>query len=150
MPYVRPIVRGKASTPVEYGAKIQVFVIDRISFLDELSCEASNESKYMESSVEKYRTRFGFNPRVVFTDKLYCSRENRMMLKGKDLGIILRVKPLGRPSASVVSIHISPGERNSIEGKFGQTKTSYGINRIKSGLNRPMNRGLPASSWCLT
>ena len=30
--------------------------------------------------------------------------------------------------------HVSPGERNPIEGKFGQGKTAYGLNRIKARL----------------
>jgi hypothetical protein len=33
-----------------------------------------------------------------------------------------------------LSIHVSPGERNPIEGKFGQAKTGYGLNRIKARL----------------
>ena len=33
-----------------------------------------------------------------------------------------------------MSIHVSPGERNPIEGKFGQAKTGYGLNRIKARL----------------
>ncbi len=30
--------------------------------------------------------------------------------------------------------HVSPGERNPIEGKFGQAKTGYGLNRVKARL----------------
>lgn len=52
----------------------------------------------------------------------------------KEKGIRLLAKPLGRPSA--VSIHVSPGERNPIEGKFGQAKTGYGLNRIKARLRQ--------------
>ncbi len=33
-----------------------------------------------------------------------------------------------------MQIHVSPGERNPIEGKFGQAKTAYGLNRIKARL----------------
>jgi hypothetical protein len=47
-------------------------------------------------------------------------------------GIKLLAKPLGKPSA--VKKNVSPGERNSIEGKFGQSKTAYGFNRIKARL----------------
>ena len=135
-PHVRPIVRGKASAPVEFGAKIHLSVIDGISFLDELSWDAFNEGSHMEDYVEKYRQRFGFYPREVLADKLYCTRENRRMLKSKGSGIVLRAKPLGRPSATAVSIHVSPGERNAIEGKFGQAKRGYGLNRIKARLQQ--------------
>jgi len=31
-----------------------------------------------------------------------------------------------------VQKHVSTGERNPIEGKFGQTKTAYGLNRVKA------------------
>ncbi len=40
----------------------------------------------------------------------------------------------GRPSAKAVENHVSPGERNPIEGKFGQAKNAYGMNRIKARL----------------
>ena len=135
-PHVRPIVRGKTSAPVEFGSKIQISVIDGISFLDELSWDAFNESTRLEASVEKYHSRFGFYPKELLVDKIYCTRENRMMLKNKGTGILLKAKPLGRPSASAVSIHVSPGERNPIEGKFGQAKTGYGLNRIKARLKQ--------------
>jgi IS5 family transposase len=40
-PHVRPIVRGKSQAKVEFGAKIHISLIDGISFLDELSWEAT-------------------------------------------------------------------------------------------------------------
>ena len=134
-PHVRPIVRGKASAQVEFGSKIHVSLMNGISFLDELSWDAFNEGSHMEDYVEKFRSRFGFYPREVMADKIYCTRDNRKMLKGKGSGILLKAKPLGRPSsATALSIHVSPGERNPIEGKFGQAKTGYGLNRIKARL----------------
>jgi hypothetical protein len=72
-------------------------------------------------------------PKELLADKIYCTRSNRAMLKIK--GIKLKAKPLGRPSpASALFNHVSPGERNPIEGKFGQGKTAYGMNRIKARL----------------
>jgi len=129
-PHVRPIVRGKAQAKVEFGSKIHVSIIDGISFLDELSWDAFNEGSHMMDYIEKYRKRFGCYPREVLADQIYCTRVNRAALK--ELGIKLLAKPLGRPSA--LSIHVSPGERNPIEGKFGQAKTGYGLNRIKARL----------------
>jgi len=129
-PHVRPIVRGKAQAKVEFGAKIHVSIIDGISFLDELSWEAFNEGSHMINYVERFRKRFGCYPKEVLADQIYCTRYNRSELKR--LGITLLAKPLGRPSA--MSIHVSPGERNPIEGKFGQAKTAYGLDRIKARL----------------
>ena len=80
--------------------------------------------------VEQYKKRFGFYPKELLADQIYCTRANRAALKEK--GIKLLAKPLGRPSA--LHHHISPGERNPIEGKFGQAKTGYGLNRIKGRL----------------
>ncbi len=129
-PHVRPIVRGKSQAKVEFGAKIHVSLIDGISFLDELSWDAFNEGSHMMEYVEKYRKRFGCYPKELLADQIYCTRANRAALKEK--GIRLMAKPLGRPSAG--TIHVSPGERNPIEGKFGQAKTGYGLNRIKARL----------------
>jgi hypothetical protein len=131
-PHVGPIVRGKSQAKVEFGSKIHVSIINGISFLDELSWDAFNEGNHMAEYVESYRKRLGCYPREVLADQIYCTRINRAMLKGK--GIKLLAKPLGRPSA--VSIHVSPGERNPIEGKFGQAKTGYGLNRIKARLKQ--------------
>ena len=77
---------------------------------------------------------------TVITFQIYCTRVNRAALK--ELGIKLLAKPLGRPSA--LSIHVSPGERNPIEGKFGQAKTGYGLNRIKARLKQT------SESWIAT
>lgn len=129
-PHVRPIVRGKAQAKVEFGSKIHVSIIDGIFFLDELSWDAFNEGNHMMSYVNQFRKRFGCYPREVLADQIYCTRANRVELK--ELGIKLLAKPLGRPSA--MSIQVSPGERNPIEGKFGQAKTGYGLNRIKARL----------------
>ena len=129
-PHVRPIVRGKAQAKVEFGAKIHISVIDGITFLDELSWDAFNEGSHMMDYVEKYRNRFGCYPRELLADQIYCTRANRAWLKER--GIMLKAKPLGRPPA--VPNHVSPGERNPVEGKFGQAKTGYGLNRIRARL----------------
>jgi len=132
-PHVRPIVRGKTNANVEFGSKIQVSLVNGIAFLDELSWDAFNEGAYLKRSVEKYKVRFGFYPKEVLADKIYCTRENRKWLK--EMNIKLRAKPLGRPSLNgALSIPVRPGERNSIEGKFGQAKTAYGMNRVKARL----------------
>jgi hypothetical protein len=129
-PHVRPILRGKANAKVEFGAKIEVSIMKGYAFLEELSWEAYNESTRLKNTVEKYRRRFGHYPKAVLADKIYCTRENRRYLKERC--IQLKAKPLGRSAA--VNHHVRPGERNPIEGKFGQAKAGYGMNRIKARL----------------
>jgi transposase, IS5 family len=130
-PHVRPIVRGKSNAQTEFGSKILLTLMNGYSFLEELSWEAYNEGQYLMKSVERYKQRFGHYPHKVLADKIFCNKENRRKLKL--LGIMLRAKPLGRPKA-VEQNHVSPGERNPIEGKFGQAKTAYGMGRIRARL----------------
>ncbi len=130
-PHVRPIVRGKTNAYVEFGAKIQMSIMNGITFLEDLSWDAFNEGTRLISTIENYKRRFGYYPQKVFADKIYCNRDNRAKLKA--LNITLVAKPLGRPSLAVDN-HIRPGERNPIEGKFGQAKVAYGMNRIKARL----------------
>ena len=42
---------------------------------------------------------------------------------------------MGRPAKVALSNQVSPGERNPVEGKFGQAKTAYGLDRIKARLS---------------
>ena len=130
-PHVRPIVRGKNTAKVEFGAKVHVSLVDGYAFLDELSWDAYNEGSHMMAYVEKYKARFGYYPAEILADQIYCKRTNRSLLK--EMGIKLLAKPLGRPSA-VKKEHVRPGERNPIEGKFGQAKTAYGLDNIKARL----------------
>ena len=131
-PHVRPIVRGKTNANVEFGAKIQMSIMNGITFLEDLSWDAFNEGTRLLSTIENYKRRFGYYPKKVFADKIYCNRDNRAELKERK--IVLVAKPLGRPSLAVDN-HIRPGERNPIEGKFGQAKNAYGMNRIKARLS---------------
>lgn len=132
-PHVRPIVRGKSRIHTEFGSKINVSLVDGYAFLDELSWDAFNEGSHMKGYIEQYRNRFGCFPKEVLADKIYCNRENRKYLQ--EHSIRLLAKPLGRPPA-VTQIHVRPGERNPIEGKFGQAKNGYGMERIRARLQQ--------------
>jgi hypothetical protein len=131
-PHVRPIVRGKDRAKVEFGSKLQVSLVGGFTFIDRLSWEAFNEGQSLQASVEGYKRRFGYYPKEVLADQIYCNRENRKWIKQK--GIRLAAKPLGRPAAGAVAVHLRPGERNPIEGKFGQGKLAYGLDSIKAKL----------------
>lgn len=146
-PHVRPIVRGKEKAKVEFGSKLQVSMVNGFTFIDHLSWDAFNEGQYLQVSVENYKNRFGYYPKEVLADQIYCTRENRKLLKEK--GIHLVAKPLGRPSSQAVAVHLSPGERNPIEGKFGQAKTAYGLDNIKAKLKQTSQSWIAAIALVL-
>ena len=131
-PHVRPIVRGKERNKTEFGCKLQIILVNGFAFIDKISWDSFNEGKYLLATIELYKKRFGFYPKEVLADKIYCNRVNRQELK--ELGIKLVAKPLGRPIEKAVADHIRPGERNPIEGKFGQAKIKYGLDKINAKL----------------
>ena len=51
-PWVRPIVRGKANAPVEFGAKISISMVDSYASVDRLDWNAYNESTTLIESLE--------------------------------------------------------------------------------------------------
>jgi len=135
-PHVRPIVRGKAGAPVEFGAKVEVSLIDGYTFIDHVSWENFNESQCLKGQVEEYYKRFGCLPESIHADKIYRNRDNRNYCKG--LGIRLSGPALGRPAELTKEekrqIREDSRVRNSVEGKFGQGKRRFGLSRIMAKL----------------
>ena len=136
-PHVRPMVRGKAGTPVEFGAKISVSYSDGYCFLDRLSWDNFNESQDLQLQVEQYKQRFGYYPESLHVDRIYSTRANRAFCKER--GIRISAPPLGRPPESVQPELIKQRRedekfRNAIEGKFGQAKRRFRLNRIMAQL----------------
>ena len=137
-PWVRPIVRGKSKTPTEFGAKISVSVVNGYTFIDRFTFDAYNEGEASEFKriVELYRRRFGRYPERILADKIYRSKSNREFCKSH--GIRLSGPKLGRPGKD----HLSDirqelkeiGERNAVEGKFGNGKRKLGLALIMAKL----------------
>ncbi|MBO0587579.1 MULTISPECIES: IS5 family transposase [unclassified Sporosarcina] len=136
-PHIRPIVRGKANAPVEFGAKLSVSLVDGYAFIDTLSWDAYHEGIFLKESIESYKERFGYYPEAVLADTIYRTRENRQHCK--DLGIRLSGPKLGRPSkdqqinAEQKRIERKDNsDRNAIEGKFGEGKRKYGLGLMET------------------
>lgn len=144
-PYVRPMVRGKAKAPVEFGAKLGVSEFNGYARINTLSWNAYHEGGDLKKQVEEYRKLYGYYPAVVIADKIYGTRENRDWLS--KLGIRYSGKPLGRPSKQSQTPYQKSrarkenGERNHIEGKFGQAKNGYNLNKIRA------RRARTSESW---
>jgi len=142
-PHVRPIIRGKAGAKTEFGAKISISLVDGISFVDRISWDNFNEGIDLIGQIEAYRERFGCYPESVHADKIYRNRDNRRYCKKHK--IRLSGPKLGRPpkvteanalalKASKQQARLDEIDRNAVEGKFGQGKRRYGLNRIMTKL----------------
>ena len=135
-PYVRPIVRGKDKAPVEFGSKLGVSLHNGYSRINKISWEAYNESTELKGQVEEYHRLNGYYPKLVLADNIYGTRDNRKYLNS--LNIRFSCKPLGRPSAKQQTPYQKrkfkkeQGMRNHIEGKFGQGKNGYNLNKIRA------------------
>lgn len=142
-PHVRPIVRGKSKSNVEFGAKVSVSLVDGFSFVDRISWNNYNESGDLIKQIEKYHKRFGFYPESVHADQIYRNRENRRYCR--KYGVRLSGQPLGRPKK------VTPEnaeqlkhqkqqhrqdeiDRIAVEGKFGQGKRRFSLARIMAKL----------------
>lgn len=137
-PHVRPIVRGKASANVEFGAKIGVSIVEGYNFIDHHSWDAYNEGADLQLQIDKYKERFACLPATILADKIYMNKANRAILK--DLEIRNYSKPLGRPPKAPPSpekqalMTKAVGQRNEIECSFGTGKRVYQANNIRAKL----------------
>ena len=137
-PHVRPIVRGKAGKPTEFGAKLSASLVDGFVLLDRLSWDNFNESQDLVAQVASYRSRHGCYPASLHVDQIYRTRENRRWCQER--GIRLSGPPLGRPPKNISraqkkQAHEDQTIRNAIEGKFGQAKRRFSLNQIRAKLS---------------
>ena len=106
-------------------------------FLERLSWNNYNEGGDLRAQVEAYKEYTGYYPESVHVDKIYRTRENRNWCKER--GIRISGPPLGRPPKNVDK-NVKKQEkedaktRNAIEGKFGQGKRRFTLNRVMTKL----------------
>jgi transposase, IS5 family len=136
-PHVRPIVRGKSGTPVEFGAKLSASCVSGYVFLDRISWDNFNESGDLINQVEEFKQYTGAYPESVHADKIYRTKLNRSWCKEK--GIRLSGVKLGRPPKTISKeakkqARLDEAVRNCIEGKFGEGKRRFSLDRIMTKL----------------
>lgn len=138
-PHVRPIVRGKAGAAVEFGAKVAISLENGYSRIEKLSWDPFNEAGTLIESAERYKERNGCYPEVILADRIYRNRDN--IAYCKEHSIRLSGPKLGRPQAKALMKKAEKcierqdaRDRNAVEGKFGEGKRKYGLNRIAAKL----------------
>ena len=137
-PYIRPIVRGKAAAPVEFGAKLDLSLDEkRMARIERMSFDAYNESDVLISAVERYKARTGHYPERVLADQIYRNRNNRSFCK--EHGIRISGPALGRPKkngkADKKQEYKDNADRIAVERAFALAKHSYGLGLVVTKLD---------------
>ena len=135
-PHVRPMPRGKDRVQTEFGSKQLVMLKDGYAHVHTLSWDNFYEGTHLIQCAEAYKEIYGCFPKKISADAVFGNRVNREFLKEK--GIQFVGKQLGRPPkltcAEKRKLQKEMAGRNEIEGKFGQGKNAYGLQKIKARL----------------
>ena len=135
-PFVRPIVRGKAGKPVEFGAKLDISVVDGWTRLEFCSFDAYNEAVNLQAMAERFREREGHYPSRILADKIYRNRENLNYCR--EHGIRLSGPALGRPkkgeTRDKTQDYRDECERVEVERRFSLAKRKCGMGLVTAKL----------------
>ena len=88
-PHIRPIVRGKETKTVEFGAKSNNLLIDGISFIEKLSFNAFNEGTRLKHCVSLSDKLTGVPVKRIGGDQGYSGNDNRTFCK--ENGIVVNL-----------------------------------------------------------
>ena len=123
-PFIRPVVRGEAGKPVEFGAKLDISVSDGWTRLEVLSFVAYNEAINLQEMAERYMERTGHYPSRILADKIYRNRDNLAYCKLHN--IRLSGPALGRPKQNEQRYkkqdYLDESERIEVERRFSLAK----------------------------
>ena len=133
--YVRPIVRGKETKSVEFGAKVNNIQIDGISFIEHLSFKAFNEGIRLKDCIRMQQKLMNVRVRCVAADSIYANNANRKFCT--KYGISTSFARKGRaakdePLRKVLRSELSKERATQLEGSFGTQKQHYSLARIKA------------------
>ena len=135
-PYVRPVVRGKAHNPTEFGAKLHLSIDERgFARIEYLAFEPFNEGPMLIPALEAYKYRNGNYPNRVLVDQIYRTRnniefcrENNIQLSGPKLGRKPADKSVRKQNAKIENQDMT--DRIQIERFFSTAKRRNGMGLI--------------------
>jgi IS5 family transposase len=133
-PYIRPIVRGKETKPVEFGAKVNKLQVDGISFIEHITFDAFNEGTHLQSSIVMQKRYFGKCSQIG-ADAIYGTNENRRYCTENNIATSFVAKgKQGKYEEQKSQMRSILGKVRStrLEGSFGNEKNHYLLNKIKT------------------
>lgn len=133
--YLRPIVRGKEVKPVEFGAKVNKFQVDGISFIEHLSFDAFHEGNRFKETIFTAQGLTKTKTKVAGADGIYATNVNRKFATRNNIRNDFKRK--GRASKhekqrKIISKMITKERASRLEGSFGKEKEHYHLKKIKA------------------
>lgn len=136
-PYIRPIVRGKETKAVEFGAKANLVQIDGVNFIEHIDFNPFNEGtrgissiQYAQALVRKLITQFA-------GDSIYATNKTRKYCSSRKNPIYTSFTRKGRAAKdeeqrSLIRSALSKERATRLEGSFGTEKEHYNLRKIKA------------------
>lgn len=137
-PYLRPIVRGKETKVVEFGAKVNALQVDGVNFIEHISFDAFHEGNRLKQTVWLHRDLFG-TCHQHGADQIYATNENRKYCtkEGIYTCFVQKGKSGKYPEqASALRKELGKQRATVMEGSFGNEKNHYLLNKIKARYNK--------------
>lgn len=133
--YVHPIVRGKETKSVEFGAKVNNIQIDGISFIEHVSFKAFNEGIRLKDCIRMHQKLMNVRVRCVAADSIYANNANRKFCTR--YGISTSFVRKGRAAKDeavrkVLRSELSRERATRLEGSFGTQKQHYSLSKVKA------------------
>ena len=133
--YLRPIIRGKETKSVEFGAKVNNIQIDGISFIEHISFKAFNEGVRLKDCIHLQQQLTGVRVKALAADSIYANNANRKFCTKYHISTSFKRK--GRaakdePLRKILRSELSRERATRLEGSFGTQKQHYSRARIKA------------------
>jgi hypothetical protein len=135
--YIRPIVRGKETKRVEFGAKVNMIQVDGINFIEHLSFDAFNEGIRLPQCIDAQQRLFRKRVTHLAADRIYATNYNRKYCSAPNRNILTSFVRKGRPSKEETQVQqmrsLLNRERSTrLEGSFGTEKQHYSLDKVKA------------------
>ena len=133
--YLRPIIRGKETKSVEFGAKVNNIQIDGISFIEHISFKAFNEGVRLKDCIHLQQQLTGVRVKALAADSIYANNANRKFCTKYHISTSFKRK--GRaakdePLRRILRSELSRERATRLEGSFGNAETTLLTGQDKS------------------
>ncbi|WP_312280062.1 transposase [Oscillibacter sp.] len=142
--------KGKEGKPVEFGAKLDISVVNGWTRLECFFFNTYNEAGNLAAISECVQEREGHYPSWILADKIYRNRENLRYCK--EHGTHLSGPALGRPKKGKIpdktQNFLDKCERVEVERRFSLAKRKCGLGLITTKLRETIAHSVAILFWC--